>query len=272
MNGVAVVSVALAGAAGGLLGALLGLGGGVFLVPFLITALDLPFALARGISLMAVVATSSGVSAARTARGLANARLAMLLQFATTAGGLTGALTSRFVSESALTALFASVMLIIAAVVMSRLDKRNVLPSDTIEPGLFGGWVHDPELGRRVAYRLRRLPVALLVSFVNGNFSSLLGIGGGVLIVPALNTWCGIPLRVSAATSALMIGVTGVVALPFYWFHGEVQPELAGAAVLGVLAGSRLGILLVTRLRIRWLKLLLILVLLSVSALMFSRL
>jgi uncharacterized membrane protein YfcA len=113
--------------------------------------------------------------------------------------------------------------------------------------------------------------VAVLASFVSGNVSSLLGIGGGVLLVPALNAWCGIPMRVAAATSAFMIGVTAIAALPIYWAHGEVVPHLAGAAVLGVLAGSRLGVLLVTRVKVRWLKLLLVVVLLAVSLLMFTR-
>ena len=272
MAGFSVVAVALAGAFAGVFGALLGLGGGVFIVPFLVTALDLPFPFARGISLMTVVATSSGLAAMRSDRGLVNHRLAILLQIATSAGGLTGSLTSRVVSAQTLTALFASVMALIAIVMLSRLNKRNLIVEDGIPPGPFGGEIEDPELGRKVVYHVRRMPVALAVSFLGGNVSSLLGIGGGVLMVPALNSWCGIPLRVAAATSSVMIGVTAIAALPLYWVHGEVTPHIAAGAVLGVLVGSRIGALLVTRLRIRWLKVLMIVVLLCVSGLMFAKL
>jgi uncharacterized membrane protein YfcA len=264
--------VAAGGFVAGLLGALLGLGGGVLLVPFIVVALGLPYPIARGISLLAVVATSSAVAAAAHGALVTNVRLAMALQVVTVVGGFTGGLTSRYVSERALTALFALVMLLIAAVMLARLNRRNVPQDRTGTAGPFDGRIFDPELNRDVTYRMRRLPVAALVSFVSGNISSLLGIGGGILLVPALNAWCGIPMRVAAATSAFMVGVTAMVALPLYWAHGEVLPHLAGAAVLGVLVGSRLGILLVTRTPVRWLKLLMIAVLLVVSLAMFTRL
>jgi uncharacterized membrane protein YfcA len=272
MAGLDVVAVAAAGACAGIFGALLGIGGGVFLVPFLVTALGLSFPLARGISLATVVATSSAVSAATGGRGLVNVRLAMLLQVATATGGLSGSLTSRIVSERALSALFALVMLLVAGVMLARINRRNLTAGVQVDPGLLGGYVHDPELGHTVAYRVRRLPVAVLVSFLSGNVSSLLGIGGGVVMVPALNSWCGIPMRVAAATSAFMIGVTATAALPLYWAHGEILPHLAAAGVLGVLAGSRIGIQLVTRLQVRWLKMLMIAVLIGVAAVMIGRL
>jgi uncharacterized membrane protein YfcA len=272
MSVLTVLAVAAAGTFAGTMGALLGLGGGVFLVPFLVAALGLPFPYARGISLMTVVATSSAVAAASRGRNLVNLRLAMLLQVVTAAGGLTGGLTSQFLAEGVLTILFAAFMLAIAVVMLARLNKRNLVAQGDGSPGLLGGTIYDPEHGRAMVYRLRRLPVALAISFVGGNVSSLLGIGGGILMVPALNAWCGIPMRVAAATSAFMIGVTAIAALPLYWARGEVLPPLAAGAVLGVLVGSRIGITLVTRLKVRWLKLLLIVVLLVVSAIMFSRL
>jgi uncharacterized membrane protein YfcA len=199
-------------------------------------------------------------------------RLAVLLQVATAAGGLTGSLTSRALTSETLTALFGIMMLAIAIVMLARLNKRNLIVADDPVPGLLGGAVHDPEFGRMVTYKVRRLPLALTVSFVGGNVSSLLGLGGGILMVPALNAWCGVPLRVAAATSAFVIGVSATAALPLYWVHDEVMPHLAEGGVVGVLVGSRIGIGLVTRLRIRWLKILMILVLLAVAALMFSRL
>lgn len=268
----AVVLVALAGMGAGGLGAILGLGGGVFLVPFMITVLHLPFNQARGISLITVVATSSAVAATSHSRDLVNLRLGMLLQVATAAGGLTGSLGSRFVSERTLTLLFGLLMLAIAFVMLSRLNTRNVSADPDADPGRLGGRLYDPELGRDVVYRLRRLPLALIISFLGGNISSLLGIGGGVLMVPALNAWCGVPIRVAAATSALMIGVTATSALPLYWAQGEVTPHLAAGAVLGVLVGSSAGIQAVTRLKVRWLKLLTIAVLLAVAAVMLTRL
>src|SRR4051794_41588938 len=91
-----VVSVALAliifvaGTIAGSLGALLGLGGGVFLVPFLNLVIGFPFSVAAAISLTTVIATSSTVSAGRTGKQLINMKLGMLLEVATAAGSFLG--------------------------------------------------------------------------------------------------------------------------------------------------------------------------------------
>jgi len=77
-----VAAVIVAGSIAGCLGSLLGIGGGVFLVPFLNAGLGLDFKLAMAISLMTVIATSSVVSAGTAGRQLINLRLGMLLEIA----------------------------------------------------------------------------------------------------------------------------------------------------------------------------------------------
>jgi hypothetical protein len=98
-----------------------------------------------------------------------------------------------------------------------------------------------------------------------------LGVGGGILKVPVLNAWCGVPLRAAAATSAFMIGVTAVSAAPIYYAQGKIIPPIAAAAVLGVLAGSRAGLRFGETARAKWLKLLMAAVLLVVSAITLAR-
>ena len=100
--------------------------------------------------------------------------------------------------------------------VLSRLDRRNVLDA-TADPGTLGGRFYEEESGREVVYRVKRLPVALVVSALAGVVSGSLGIGGGILKVPLLNAWCGVPLRAAAATSALMIGVTAAASAPIQY-------------------------------------------------------
>jgi len=101
--------------------------------------------------------------------------------------------------------------------------------------------------------------------------SSLLGVGGGILKVPALNAWCGVPLRAAAATSAFMIGVTATAGAVIYYGHSAIVPWMAASTVLGVLAGSRAGFALSGRARAKWLKLLLAAILLGVAVLMIAR-
>ena len=260
-----------AGALAGCLGALLGLGGGVFLVPFLNAALGLDFKTAAAISLVTVIATSSAVSAGTLGLNLINLRLGMLLEVASAAGGVAAAITITRISDVALERGFAVVAALIAVLMLTRLDQRNVLLDGDADPGALGGRFYEEEAGREVVYRVKRLPVALGISFVAGNVSAAFGIGGGILKVPVLTAWCGVPMRAAAATSSLMIGVTAVASVPIQYAHGYVNPPLAAAAVLGVLIGSRAGFWFGGRARAKWLKLLMALVLTLVSAFYFRK-
>lgn len=260
-----------AGTAAGIVGALLGLGGGVFLVPFLVLALHVPMRLAVGISLTTVIATSSVVSSGRMGGSLVNLRLGMVLEVATTAGGLTGGLVAAMLSATTLQRMFGVVAVLSALAMLGRLERRNVLLDPEADPGRLGGRYYEEESGAVVIYAVKRVPLAMGVSFVAGSVSSLLGVGGGILKVPALNAWCGVPLRAAAATSAFMIGVTATAGAVIYYGRGEIVAWMAASTVLGVLAGSRAGFALAARARAKWLKLLLVAILLAVGALMLTR-
>jgi uncharacterized membrane protein YfcA len=265
-----VLAVMFAGVVAGGLGSLLGLGGGVFLVPFMNVVLGLPFKTAAAVSLMTVIATSSAVSAGTAGRQLINLRLGMLLEIASTIGGLGAGMMVAYVSDRTLHVLFAFVTAVIAAMMLTRLDRRNVLPPDT-DPGRLGGRYFEMESGREVVYRVKRLPIAMAAALAAGAVSAGFGIGGGILKVPVLNAWCGVPIRAAAATGALMIGVTAVSSVPIQYSLGYVEPPLAAAAVLGVLAGSRAGFWWGGRARARWLKMLMAFVLAAVAILYFVR-
>jgi uncharacterized membrane protein YfcA len=260
-----------AGTIAGSLGALLGLGGGVFLVPFLNLVLHFPFSAAAAISLTTVIATSSTVSAGRAGKQLINMKLGMLLEVATAAGSFLGGVTAQFVSQSLLQRLFGFVAVIVAVIMLSRLRRRNVMLDPAADPGVLGGRYHEAESGCTVTYRVKRLPLAIVASFVAGNVSSLLGIGGGIIKVPVLNAWCGVPLRAAAATSAFMIGVTATAGATIYYGHGQLQPALAAAACLGVQLGSWGGMKFGAAASSKWLKILMAAVLVIVSAMMFLR-
>ena len=260
-----------AGAVAGSLGALLGIGGGVFLVPFLNLALNLPIKSAAAISLTTVIATSSAVSAGRAGKQLINLRFGMLLEVATVGGSLLGGVTAQLLAQTTIQRLFGVVTAIVAVIMLSRLQRRNVILDPLADPGALGGRFYEEESRTTVTYRVKRLPVALAASFVAGNVSSLLGIGGGVIKVPALNAWCGVPLRAAAATSAFMIGVTAAGGAVIYYGRGLLIPSLAAAAVLGVQLGSWAGLRFGERAQAMWLKLMMAAVLFIVSAMMFAR-
>ena len=263
-----IVAVVLAGAGAGALGSMLGIGGGVFLVPFLVAALHLPIQQAVGISLVSVIATSSAVAARTAGRQLINLRLGMLLEVSTAIGGAIGGFVAAALSATAIAWLFSGVTVAIALSTLARMNRRNVLPHST-DPGRWGGRFLDGDTGAMVSYRVKRMPVALGGSFAAGVLSSLLGIGGGTVKVPVLNAWCGVPMRAATATSAFMIGVTATSGAVVYFAHGLIVPTLAAAAVLGVQAGTAAGHVFGTVLPVRLLKLLMAIVLFAVAAVMF---
>ena len=266
-----VFLIVLLGAIAGGVGALLGIGGGVFLVPFLTLVLDIPIQYAIPISLCTVIATSNAVSARTAGRQLINLRLGMVLEVATAAGGLVGGLTSRLFAPSVLYMLFAIVTAGSGLIMLGRLGRRNVNLDPNAQPGRLGGRYYEEESGAVVTYQLKRVPVALIASFVAGNISTLLGIGGGTVKVPVLNSWCGVPLRAAAATSAFMIGVTATSGVLIYYGREQIVPALAAAAVVGVHVGSSAGIRIASRATARWLKLGMVIVLFLVAVLMFLR-
>ena len=253
----------------GSLGAMLGIGGGVFLVPFLVLGVGMPFHEAAAISLAAVIGTSSAVSAATAGRAVINLRLGMVLEVATAAGGLAGGLTAQLLAPATLQLTFAAVAASVAVIMATR-PEVTPLPA-TADPGALGGQYTDTTTGASVTYRVQRLPIGLVASFLAGNLSTLLGIGGGIIKVPALVTWCGIPMRVAAATSAFMIGVTATSGAVIYYGHGDLSPALAAAAVVGTHLGSTVGLRLSVRTRPRRLRLLLAAVLVVVAVLMIVR-
>jgi uncharacterized membrane protein YfcA len=248
----------------GLVGSLLGLGGGVFLVPLLTLALGVPFRAAVAASLVSVIATSSASSTVNLDRGLVNLRLGLALEVATTLGGLAGGLTAVLLTQRQLFLLFGLVLAAMGVMVALRSGRRNVIADLAVDPGRLGGRLLEGSA--TFVYRVRRLPLALVASVLAGAISGLLGLGGGVIKVPILNTFCGVPIRVAAATSALMIGATAAASSFIYYGRGDVVMPLTAAVALGALPGSLLGARLSHRVQARSLKFLMAAILLGVGA------
>jgi hypothetical protein len=216
------------------------------------------FGEAAGLSLVGVLATSSSVSVASASRSLLNPRLALVLLTFSVGGATLAADWLDVFAERTFELIFGLTAALVAMAMIARLDKRNVLLASVSQPGALGGEFYDEDIERRVVYRLRRLPLAAAAAAGAGMLASLVGVGGGILIVPALNSWCGVPIRVAAATSAFMIGITAIPGVVGHWREGNLQQvELAAVICLGVLAGYRIGLRTSARVEVRALKLLL---------------
>jgi len=198
-------------------------------------------------------------------------KLGMLLEVATAGGSFLGGVTAQLIGQSVLQKLFGVGRDLVAIIMLTRLRRRNVILDPTANRASWAGGYYEEESGCEVTYRVKRLPVAIVASFIAGNVSSLLGIGGGIIKVPVLNAWCGIPLRAAAATSAFMIGVTATAGAVIYYGLGQLEPALAAAAVLGVQLGSWAGMRFGAAAPVKWLKVSMAVLLFIVSAMMLAR-
>jgi uncharacterized membrane protein YfcA len=240
------------------LGAMVGIGGGVLLVPALTLGFDIDLKIAIATSLVAVVATSTAAGSVYIGRGLANMRLGMTLEITTTIGGILGGILAVHVSQRDLAILFAA-LTVVTALLMTRSARDRPAASAAIkrsdggrtlgweEPGELAGAYFDERAQAMVHYEVVRVWAGAGVALVAGTLSGMLGIGGGFLKVPAMNLAMRVPLRVAAATSNVMIGVTAIASLFVYFARGYVHPTLVAPVVLGVVGGSFVGTVLSAR-------------------------
>ncbi len=255
MTGVELILLVSASVLIGGLGALLGIGGGVLLVPVLALFFDVPMHIAIGAGLIAVIGSSCAASSVYVGRGMANVSLALTLEIATTLGALTGGIMAGLISGKALSLFFGLMMLYVAYHMGRGGLKRTVSPQETKE------WT-----GTRRIFSL-----GLAVSYLAGNISGLLGIGGGVIKLPAMYLIMRVPFRIAAATSSLMVGTTAAASAFIYYARGDMDLGIAGPAALGTFLGALVGARLLVRFRVSHLTLLFSLVMLYIALRMIGK-
>jgi hypothetical protein len=228
------------GLAAGVLGALLGLGGGIFLVPLLTLVFHLPIRIAVGTSLVGVIATSAGVAAfAPRGRG-GDVGLALRLEMATTAGAIGGGVLAGALSGRVLHVLFAVVVFASAAY--------------TLYKGRHGrqGSIQEPLF--RQDYQPRHWTIGLCAAGLAGMVSGLLGVGGGFIKVPILYALMNVPLGVATATSNFMVGITAAASVFVYYGRGDIYPMVVVPTAVGVFLGAVSAVYALGRMRAAWVR------------------
>ncbi len=253
------------GAAAGVFGSLLGLGGGILIVPLLTFVFGLPLREAVAVSLVCVIVTSSASAGVYLQRHTANLRLGMVLELFTASGALAGGLVAFLLSDRVLAGLFAA-LLTYVAVSMFRAGRKAqaaasaptgaapALDTGAPAPGSFTATLGGDD------YSVRRLRTGMAGSVFAGLVSALLGVGGGIVKVPVMNLVMGVPLKVATATSNMMIGITATSSAVIYLLRGQIDPYVAGPTALGVFAGAMIGSRVAARIDVRLLRLLFIVV------------
>jgi uncharacterized protein len=262
----------------GLVGSMVGVGGGVLVVPALTVGFGIPIQYAVGASIISTIATSSGSASAYVRDRITNLRIGMFLEIGSVSGSIAGVLGVLYFVRSGLSSilyvlfglvLFASAYTVVYNIRSERKGGSPVerAPNPPSQGKLrLGGEYDDKSLHARIAYSATRVPAGLAVMFCAGLMSGLLGVGGGALKVLGMDTVMRLPFKVSTTTSNFMIGVTATASTGILFINGYINVILAAPVAVGVVVGSLAGTKVLLRSKPLSVRILFILVLLAFGA------
>jgi uncharacterized protein len=234
----------------GFVGAMSGMGGGVVLIPAL-TLLGVDIKQAIAVSIVSVIATSSGSASAYVRDRITNLKIGMFLEMFTILGALTGAAITLISGQRVLFMAFG--LMLLASWATLFLQRHAGWQPIAHQDG-FSRWLelegsyYDQATGRQIAYQAGRAYLGGPLMFGAGLIAGLLGIGAGALKVLIHDLVMGLPPKVSTTTSNLIIGVTALAGSSVYLAAGMINPGLAAPVIVGIVAGAFIGTRVLVRL------------------------
>lgn len=261
----------------GLVGSMVGVGGGILVVPALTIGFGVPIEYAIGASIISTIATSSGSASAYVRDRITNLRIGMFLEIASVLGSIAGVIGTLYFVRSGLSwiifIIFGLVLFFSAYNVVqnARMERKgesmvNTKPDKIAERLNLRGEYQDRSLQTTVSYAATHVPAGFVVIFFAGLLSGLLGVGGGVLKVLGMDSLMRLPFKVSTTTSNFMIGVTATASTGILYVSGYINVILAAPVALGVVVGSLVGAKVLQRSKPASLRVVFILVMLVLGA------
>jgi hypothetical protein len=227
LNGILLLSGAVAA---GFAGGFLGLGGGVILVPFLTLAAGLPMHQAVALSLATIMANSLVSSTAYIKKGLVDFRFVILLSTFAAIGAVAGSYFGGYIPSKYLQIAFAVLMIY---TIWSLLRKK------------------DSAAGHKVAHPHPKTGMVAVMGLFTGIISSVLGVGGGFIIIPIAYLIFDYSMDLARGSSMFAIGIIATAGSVVYFLQGTLNIEYAGTIMLGTIAGgwagSHIGLMVKTR-------------------------
>jgi len=228
----------------GIVAVIAGIGGGVLFVPIVGGFFPFHLDFVRGAGVLLALAAALAAAPRLLRDGLASLRLALPLALAGSVCSILGALASFSVPtrglETALGALVLAIALLMFRSPASAANPRGAGDALAAALGLHGAFV-DPADGRRVEWAARRSAGGIVAFAIIGFLGGLFGLGAGWANVPALNLLMGIPLKLAAGTSGLVISLVNAPAAWIYFQQGAMLPIIAAPSLIGVMLGARVG-------------------------------
>lgn len=236
----------------GMLAVPAGVGGGVLFVPIVGSFFPFHLDFVRGAGLLVAMASALSAGPSLLKIGMANLRLAMPLALAASISSIGGAMLGLALPDRIVQTSLGVTILGIATLMI--LSKKSEFPlvekPDALSQALgIHGVFHDTISGRNIPWQIHRTPAGLVLFLIIGFLGGLFGVGAGWANVPGLNLLLGVPLKVAAGTSSMILSMASSSATWYYLDNGAILPLIAVPSVIGMMIGARIGAHLLTILK-----------------------
>ena len=228
----------------GIVAVLSGVGGGVLFVPIVGSFFPFHLDFVRGTGLLLALSGALSAAPSLLASGLASLRLAMPFALVGSVSSIAGALLGLALPAALMQTALGITILAIAALIWraKRSEYPEVATPDRLATALqLNGVFHDPMGSRDVHWQTHRTPAGLALFAGIGLLAGMFGLGAGWANVPVLNLVLGAPLKVSVATSGVVLSVVDTSAAWIYLHSGAVLPLIAVPSIVGVMLGAKIG-------------------------------
>lgn len=229
-----------------------GVGGGVLFVPIVGGFFPFHLDFVRGAGLLVAMASALAAGPSLLKNGMANLRLALPLALAASISSIGGAMLGLALPANVVQIALGLTILGIAALMITakKSEFPHVPAPDALSQalGLYGVF-HDGISGKSIPWQVHRTRAGLVLFFVIGFLGGLFGVGAGWANVPALNLLMGVPLKVAAGTSSMILSMASSSATWYYLDNGAILPIIAVPSVIGMMIGARIGAHLLTVLK-----------------------
>lgn len=229
-----------------------GVGGGVLFVPIVGGFFPFHLDFVRGAGLLVAMASALAAGPSLLKNGMANLRLAMPLALAASISSIAGAMLGLALPDNVIQISLGVTILGIAILML--LAKKSEFPHvpqpDALSQALgIHGIFHDAISGKNIPWHIHRTQAGLVLFLIIGFLGGLFGVGAGWANVPGLNLLLGVPLKVAAGSSSMILSMASSSATWYYLDNGAILPIIAVPSVVGMMIGARIGAHLLTILK-----------------------
>lgn len=221
-----------------------GVGGGVLFVPIVGGFFPFHLDFVRGAGLLVALASSLAAGSSLMRGGLADLRLALPLAVLASASSIAGALVGLAIPANIVQiALGLTILGIVTLMATAKKSEFPIVPmADKLSSALaINGFFRDTAQNKNISWKVHRTPLGIFLFVLIGFIGGLFGVGAGWANLPVLNLLMGVPIKLAAGTSGLILTLASSSATWVYLNQGSVLAIIAVPSVIGMMLGAQIG-------------------------------